>query len=61
MAAVAQSPIEKATISDRKEIRGGEYGGVKFASRSYNPETQATEQKWSQHIGGTAASLWGPV
>lgn len=44
---------------DRKEMRGGEYWGVNFASKSYSPETQAMEQKWSQHIGGAAASLWG--
>lgn len=40
-------------------MRGGEYWGVNFASKSYSPETQAMEQKWSQHIGGAAASLWG--
>lgn len=61
VAVVAQSSIEKTTIRDSKETRGGEYEGVNFASRSYSPETQASQQKWNQHMGRTAASLWGPL
>lgn len=58
VALATQSPTEKTGIGQRQE---GECGGVDFACESNSPEAQTLEQKRSQHVGGTAASLWGPV